>query len=63
MYSLPGALVAFFSFNSIRDKDASSNCPARIKVFSVISPASIFSPAKTADRFFIVFSASSKSLV
>jgi len=62
MHSLPDIPVTSSSFNNIRDKNAFSNYPARIKAFSIIFPASTFSPAKTADRFSAIFSASSKSL-
>jgi hypothetical protein len=62
MYLLFSALVAFSSFKSIKDKDASFSYPTKIKARSITFPASTFSPAKAADRFSAVFSASSKSL-
>jgi hypothetical protein len=62
VYSFFGAIIAFFFLNIIRDKDVSSNYPARIEAFSVISLALTLNPVKAVDRFFVILSASAKSL-
>jgi hypothetical protein len=62
MYSLFGAFIVFSFLGIIRDKDTFFNCPARIEAFFIIFLISTFSPAKTADRFFAIFSVSVKFL-
>ena len=62
IYSFFGAIIASFFLAIVRDSDASFNCPARIKTFSIIFPASIFSSVRAIDRFFAALSASAKSL-
>jgi hypothetical protein len=51
-----------FSLNTIRDKDTFSNYSAKIETLFIISLILTFSPAKAADRFFVILSASAKSL-
>jgi hypothetical protein len=63
VYSFFSVTIVFFSLGIIRDKDASSNCSAKIEILSVIFPASTLSPARAVDRFSAILSASAKSFV
>jgi hypothetical protein len=51
-----------FFLGTIRDKDISFNYPARIEVLFIIFLVSTLNPAKTADRFSVIFSVFAKSL-
>jgi hypothetical protein len=62
VYSFFGAIVISFSLTIIRDSDIFISYPARIEAFFIIFPASTFSPVRAVDRFFVVFSAFTKSL-
>jgi hypothetical protein len=63
VYSLLGTIIAFFSLTIIRDKDAFSNCSAKIKALSIAFSALILNPARAVDRYFAVLSVSAKSLI
>jgi hypothetical protein len=57
-----GAIAASFFLAITKDKNAFSNCPARIEALFVVSPISMLILAKTIDRFSAVVSAFAKSL-
>jgi hypothetical protein len=63
IYPIFGAIAASSSLAITRDKDAFSNCPARIEAFFIAFSASTLSPAKTVNRFSAVLSASAKSFI
>jgi len=63
VYLFLNIIIAFFSLGIIRDKNAFFSCPARIEAFFIVFLVLTFSPARAVDRFFIVFSASARSLV
>jgi hypothetical protein len=62
IYSFFSVITASSSLVIIRDKDVFSSCPARIEAFSVTSPVSTLNPARAVDSFFVILSASAKSL-
>ena len=62
VHSFFGAIITFFSLTIIRDSDAFFSCSAKIETLFIVSLISIFSSAKTIDRFSAVLSASAKSL-
>jgi hypothetical protein len=62
VHSFLGVITASFFLIIIRDKDISSNCPARIEALSVAFPALTFNPVRAVDRFSAIFSTSVKSL-
>jgi hypothetical protein len=63
VYLIFGVTAASFSLAIIRDKNAFFSCSVSIKAFSVAFPVSRLILAKAVDRFFVVLSASAKSLV
>jgi hypothetical protein len=62
VHSILNTVITFFSLAIIRDKDVFSSCFASIEALSVAFLASTLSPARAADRFSAVISASAKSL-
>jgi hypothetical protein len=62
MHSFFNVIIAFSSLIIIRDKDTFFNYSISIEILFIAFLASIFSLAKTVDRFFAVLSASAKSL-
>ena len=63
MHSIFNAITASFSLAIIKNKDAFSNCPAKIETLFVAFPASTLSPVRAVDRFSAVLSISAKSLI
>jgi hypothetical protein len=61
MYSFFGTITTSFSLAIIRDSDVSFNYPARIEALFIAFLVSTFSPVRTVDRFFAVFSTFAKS--
>jgi hypothetical protein len=62
IHSFFSVIIISSSLAIIRDSDAFSNCPARIKTLFIVSPVSTLNPARTIDKFSAVLSASAKSL-
>jgi hypothetical protein len=63
MHPILSIITAFFFLAITKNKDASSNYPARIETLSVASPAFIFISARAVDRFSAVLSASARFLI
>jgi hypothetical protein len=63
IYLIFDAIAASFFLVITKDRDAFSNCPARIETLFIIFPASRLIPAKAVARFSAVCSASARSRV
>ena len=62
VYPVFGVIIAFSFLIIIRNRDASSSCPARIEALFIVFSAFMLSLIKAIDRFSVVFSASARSL-
>jgi hypothetical protein len=57
------AFTAFSSLTITKDRDVSSNYPAKIEALSVVFSAFRLIPAKVIDKFSAVYSVSARSRV
>jgi hypothetical protein len=63
IYLIFDIIAASFFLAIIKDRDAFSSCPARIKAFSIVFPAFRLIPAKAVNRFSAVYFVSARSRV